>query len=163
PTLKEDDYWVQIPRTERGWSSQFGDLRGISGVRPARRLELLPYLAGSSRINGNRDRQNPFDTGLNGQGPVGAHAKMGLGPNLTLDATINPDFGQVEADPAEVNLSAFETFFSERRPFFLESAQLLTGTASSFFYTRRIGGRPVATAEGDYVDYPAATTILGAA
>ena len=89
--------------------------------------------------------------------------KVGLGSNLTLEATVNPDFGQVEADPAEVNLSAFETFFDERRPFFVEGANLLTGNVEEYFYSRRIGAQPVGEADGEFVDYPPTTTILGAA
>lgn len=73
---------------------------------------------------------------------VGFDAKVGIGPSLTLDATINPDFGQVEADPAEVNLSNFETFFSERRPFFTTGSQLFAGGANNYFYSRRIGAVP---------------------
>ena len=96
-------------------------------------------------------------------GRFGADVKMGLGPNLTLEATINPDFGQVEADPAEVNLTAFETRFPERRPFFLEGAPLFNIGHPNFYYSRRIGARPVGVATGDYVDYPTATTILTAA
>jgi hypothetical protein len=88
---------------------------------------------------------------------------MGFGTNLTLDATVNPDFGQVEADPAEVNLSAFETRFPEKRPFFTEGAQLLNVNHPNFFYSRRIGARPRGAATGDFVDYPASTTILAAA
>jgi hypothetical protein len=88
---------------------------------------------------------------------------MGLGPNLTLEATFNPDFGQVEADPAEVNLTAFETRFPEKRPFFLEGAQLFNIGHPNFYYSRRIGARPIGPATGDYVDYPSAQTILGAA
>jgi hypothetical protein len=162
PELNEETYWVLVGRTERGWSSRFGELRGIEGVRPGRRLELLPYAAGSARTTGNRDRANPFDKGVNIAQRAGADLKVGLGPNLTLEATVNPDFGQIEADPAEVNLSAFETFFSERRPFFLEGSNLLQGQSGNFFYSRRIGARPTAAAAGDYVDYPATTTILGA-
>jgi hypothetical protein len=164
PTLDEDDYWVLVPRTERAWASRFGVLQGIQGVRPSRRIELLPVVVGSSTLNANRDPKNPFDDGRNLLGRVGADFKMGLGPNLTLDATFNPDFGQVEADPAEVNLTAFATRFSERRPFFTEGARLLTTpNQSKFFYSRRIGGRPSGPALGDYVDYPDAATILGAA
>ncbi len=96
-------------------------------------------------------------------GRVGADLKVGLGSNLTLEATVNPDFGQVEADPAEVNLSAFETFFDERRPFFVEGANLLTGNVDNYFYSRRIGAAPAGDADGDFVDYPPTTTILGAA
>jgi hypothetical protein len=163
PTLKEQDYWVVIPRTVRAWSSRFGELRGISNVRPSRRLELLPYLAGTSTLSGQRDRSNPFDDGGNLASRVGGDLKMGLGPNLTLEATFNPDFGQVEADPAEVNLSAFETRFPEKRPFFLEGASLFNIGHPNFYYSRRVGARPVGPASGDYVDYPGASTILGAA
>ena len=94
---------------------------------------------------------------------TGADLKVGFGPNLTLDATVNPDFGQVDADPAEVNLSAFETFFSERRPFFTEGSQLLSGGGAGYFYSRRIGAAPHGFADGDFVDTPTSSTILGAA
>jgi hypothetical protein len=163
PALNEESYWVIIGRTERGWSSRFGDLRGIDGVRPARRVEILPYVAGSSRMTANRDPANPFDDGVNLRQRVGADMKFGLGSNLTLEATVNPDFGQVEADPAEVNLTVFETTFSERRPFFLEGNNLLRGPTGNFYYSRRIGARPGGPAAADYVDYPDTATILGAA
>src|SRR5258705_11488553 len=94
---------------------------------------------------------------------VGADVKMGLGPNLTVDGRVNPDFGQVEADPAVVNLSAFEVFFDEKRPFFTEGSQLLKGNGPNFFYSRRIGAAPRGDAAGDFVDYPSHSTILGAA
>jgi hypothetical protein len=163
PTLNEEDTWVVVPRTERAWSSRFGELHGIANVRPSRRIELLPYIAGSSAMNGTRDRTNPFDDGRNLASRVGGDVKMGLGPNLTLEATFNPDFGQVEADPAEVNLSAFETRFPEKRPFFLEGASLFNIGHPNFYYSRRVGARPVGPATGDYVDYPVASTIIGAA
>jgi hypothetical protein len=162
PTLNEEVYWVPVLRTERGWASRFGELRGLDDIHPRTRLEVLPYVATSSRVNGSRDRANPFDDGVNLDGRVGADVKLGLGPNLTLDVTVNPDFGQIDADPAEVNLSAFETFFGERRPFFLEGAQLLQGATNNFFYSRRIGARPSGPATGDYVDYPDTATILAA-
>jgi hypothetical protein len=162
PDLQEEVYWVLVGRTERGWSSRFGELRGINGVRPARRLEVLPYAAASTRTTGDRDRADPFDDGVNLAERVGADVKLGVGPNLTLEATVNPDFGQIEADPAEVNLSAFETFFGERRPFFLEGSRLIQGPVNNYFYSRRIGARPAGSASGDYVDYPETTTILGA-
>jgi hypothetical protein len=163
PTLDEDDYWIVIPRTERAWASRFGELRGISNVRPTRRIEFLPYVAGSSTMPGDRDRGNPFLSGTNLTSRVGGDLKMGLGPNLTLEATFNPDFGQVEADAAEVNLSAFETRFPEKRPFFLEGASLFNIGHPNFYYSRRIGARPVGAASADYVDYPSDATILGAA
>ena len=129
PSRNEEVFWVPVPRTVQGWSSRFGELRGIEGIRPTRRIELLPYFGGISTITGDPDPANPFDDGRNLSNRVGADLKMGLGPNLTVEATVNPDFGQVEADPAEVNLSAFETFFSERRPFFLEGSQLLNSAS----------------------------------
>jgi Domain of unknown function (DUF5916) len=162
PTINEEDTWVLIPRTVRAWASRFGELRGVSDVPPARRLELLPYVAGSSTVY-PPSGGNPFRQGWNPVGRVGADLKMGLGPNLTLEATINPDFGQVEADPAEVNLTAFETRFPERRPFFLEGAPLFNIGHPNFYYSRRIGARPVGPATGDYVNYPRSSTILGAA
>ncbi|MBM3776830.1 MAG: carbohydrate binding family 9 domain-containing protein [Acidimicrobiia bacterium] len=163
PTNNEDDYWVAVPRTERAWSSGFGHLTGIRGIDPGRRIEMLPYLSGASTLTGRPDRRNPFDDGRNLTSGVGMDVKVGVGSNLTLDATINPDFGQVEADPAEVNLSNFETFFSERRPFFTEGSSLLTGGAINYFYSRRIGAVPLGAPAGDFVDHPRAATILGAA
>jgi len=163
PARNEQAFWALVPRTETKWSSLFGDLHGIDGIRPRRRLELLPYVAGAAQVIGDRDRANPFTSPANLEGRVGLDLKMGLGSNLTLEATVNPDFGQVEADPAEVNLTAVETFFEERRPFFLEGADLLTGYPNNFFYSRRIGAAPPGIAQGDYVDRPRAATILGAA
>jgi hypothetical protein len=163
PTLDEADYWILVPRTVRAWASRFGDVSGINGIVPPRRIETLPYFAGGATLTGDRDRGNPFDDGKNLQGRVGADIKMGLGPNLTLETAINPDFGQVEADPAEVNLTAFETRFPEKRPFFLEGAQLFNIGHPNFYYSRRIGRTPIGPATGDYVDYPSANTILGAA
>jgi hypothetical protein len=163
PTLDEQDYWILVPRTDRAWSSRFGELRGIANVPPRRRIELLPYVAGASTVHAAADRVNPFNRGSNVNGRVGADLKIGLGPNLTLDATFNPDFGQVEADPAEVNLTAFETRFPEKRPFFLEGAPLFNIGHANFYYSRRIGARPLGPAVGEYVDYPSAQTIIAAA
>lgn len=162
PTLNEEDYWVVIGRTARGWSSRFGELRGIEGVKPRARVELLPYASGSSRVTSENNPNNPFDTGLNPGGGVGADMKFGIGSNLTLEATINPDFGQVEADPAEVNLTVFETIQSERRPFFIEGNSILEAGTSNYYYSRRIGARPTGAATGEFRDYPVRTTILGA-
>jgi hypothetical protein len=156
-------YWVLVPKNETGWTSRMGVLEGIQGVRPRRRVELVPYSAANTTVRGNRDLSNPFDDGYNLKARAGGDLKMGLGPSLTLDATINPDFGQVEADPAEVNLSAVPTFFNERRPFFTEGANLLRGNGPAYFYSRRIGEAPRGSASGDYVDRPPVATILGAA
>lgn len=163
PARNEEVFWSLVPRTETRWASLFGDLHGLDGIRPRQRIELLPYVAGSSQLIGGRDRANPFTTAANLDGRVGLDAKIGIGSNLTLEATVNPDFGQVEADPAEVNLSAVETFFSERRPFFLEGADLLSGFVNNYFYSRRIGAAPPRRADGEYTDQPRATTIIGAA
>lgn len=161
PELNEQDYWVIVGRTQRGWASRFGDLHGIDGLEGKMRLELLPYVTSSSRTTANPDRNNPFDTGFDGR--AGADIKFGIGPNLTLETTFNPDFGQIEADPAEVNLSVFETTFDERRPFFIEGSNLLEMPGTRSYYSRRIGARPSGPATGDYVDYPDTSTILGAA
>jgi hypothetical protein len=162
PSRNEDVFWIPVPKKATGWSSRMGALEGIRGIKPTRRLELLPYVASDATVTGNRDRRDPFDNGSNLGARVGGDLKMGLGPSLTLAATINPDFGQVEADPAEVNLSAFETIFPEKRPFFVEGSQLLRGNGPSYFYSRRIGARPRGPVSGSFVDYPNATTILGA-
>ncbi len=162
PARNEDVFWIPVPQNRTGWSSWMGDLVGIRGIAPSRRLELLPYTAGSATVTGNRNRADPFDDGRNLEARAGTDLKMGFGPNLTLDATVNPDFGQVEADPAVVNLSAFEVFFDEKRPFFLEGDQLLRGNGPSYFYSRRIGAPPPGSATGDFVHYPANSTILAA-
>jgi hypothetical protein len=163
PFLNEEVHWALIPRTEERWTSLFGDLHGIDGITPSRRLELLPYVASGSHLIADRAGEDPFTGGGNFEGRIGLDAKVGLGSNLTLDVTVNPDFGQVDADPAEVNLSAFETFFLERRPFFVEGSDLLSGNVSNYFYSRRIGAAPQGRASGDFVDYPSSATILGAA
>ncbi|NOT28800.1 MAG: carbohydrate binding family 9 domain-containing protein [Acidobacteria bacterium] len=163
PSRNEEVHWALISRTEQGLASRFGDLQGIEGIRPRRRIELLPYVASGSRVIGNPEPGNPFSSKTNLDGRVGLDAKVGFGSNLTLEATVNPDFGQVEADPAEVNLSAFETFFDERRPFFVEGSNLLNSYDDNWFYSRRIGAPPAGRAAGDFVEYPATTTILGAA
>jgi hypothetical protein len=163
PTRNEDVFWIPVPRNRTGWSSWMGELVGIEGIAPSRRLELLPYAAANATLTGRPDPADPFDDGTNLRVHGGADLKMGLAPNLTLDGAVNPDFGQVEADPAIVNLSAFEVFFDEKRPFFLEGNQLLRGGGASYYYSRRIGAPPGADLSGDYIDLPRSATILGAA
>ncbi len=163
PARNEDDFWIYTPKNGTGWASHFGDLEGIEGIKPSRRLELLPYVASDGNFRDNVDPADPFRDSAEFSGRAGSDLKMGLGPNLTLDGTVNPDFGQVEADPAEVNLTAFETFFDERRPFFTEGSQLLNGNGANYFYSRRIGAAPPGVANGDFVDFPRTSTILGAA
>lgn len=162
PDKNEDVQWVMIPPSETGYISRFGTLVGIDSVRSVRPVEVLPYLAGdATRRATTAVARNPLNRPFTGR--VGTDVKFGLGSNLTVDATINPDFGQVESDPAEVNLSAFETFFDERRPFFVEGGEMLRGNGAQYFYARRIGAPPHASASGDFVDMPRASTILGAA
>jgi hypothetical protein len=161
PDRNESAYWVLVRRNDTGWSSRMGDLVGIRGVRPSRRIELLPYVATDTRFTSNVNANNPFEDRRHSELRGGGDLKLGLGPNATLEATFNPDFGQVEADPAEVNLSAYETFFAERRPFFTEGTQLLGGRGA--FYSRRIGAPPPLRPGTTYSDVPRNSTILGAA
>jgi len=162
PSKSEDVYWIEVPRDEAGWPSWFGDLEGLQGIKTRRPVELVPYVTGTATTTSSSliDPADPFSSRSEFDGRAGADLKMGIGPSLTLDATFNPDFGQVEADPAEVNLSAFPTFFPERRPFFVEGKELLE--AEGLFYSRRIGARPSGGVDADYVDYPRNTTILAA-
>ncbi|HEX5869910.1 MAG TPA: DUF5916 domain-containing protein, partial [Longimicrobium sp.] len=139
PATQEDVFWIPVRSQERAWASRFGTLSGIAGIRPSRRAELLPYVASSGSFSARPGTGNPFDDGSSFDGRIGADFKMGVGPNLTLEGTVNPDFGQVEADPAQVNLSAYEAYFDERRPFFIEGRQLLAGSGPEYFYSRRIG------------------------
>ncbi len=162
PKRNEDAFWVMVPESETGYASRFGNLVGIEGIEPRRGVELTPYVAGNLTRTAEPDPDDPFAEETDGTVRAGGDLKLGLGPNLTLDATINPDFGQVEADPAEVNLSAFETFFPERRPFFLEGAEVFDARGPDYFYSRRIGASPSGSTPGDFADVPSNTTILGA-
>lgn len=155
--------WSFVPSSESGFVSNFGHLTGLRDIKPARHLEILPYVVSSLETEptspGNSDGRNMF-------GNTGVDIKYGLTSNLTLDATINPDFGQVELDQPVLNLSAFETYFSERRPFFVEGSDLWQ-SEYNMFYSRRIGRPPTGSIDDDeriyYTDFPSATTILGAA
>ena len=161
PARNEESFWILVRKSETGWSSRMGTLTGIRGVRPSRRIEALPYVAADSRTQQIEDQSDPFLHRTQSAARIGGDLKMGLGPNLTLDITANPDFGQVEADPANVNLSAFEVFFGERRPFFLEGADLLN--RRNLFYSRRIGAPPPGSSGADYAEHKDNSTILGAA
>jgi hypothetical protein len=158
----------------RGFVSRFGDLTGIVDIPKPQRLEVLPYVSTKvTRAPGNTT--NPFYRKTDASPSIGADVKYGLPAGLTLSATINPDFGQVEVDPAVVNLSAFESFFPEKRPFFLEGADVFNFGqlrrqndygGMTFFYTRRVGRPPSRFPSGPgiaYVDMPEQTTIAGAA
>jgi hypothetical protein len=166
----ETSYFALRSRTREGFVSQFGTLDEVRVPPPSRRIELRPY-ALSSVHRGPSEPGDPFFDGSDAEARVGADVRLGLGSAFTLDATINPDFGQVEADPAVINLSAFETRFGERRPFFVEDAQVfdfslgLTGAGDELFYSRRIGRAPQGFAPfgADFSETPSDATILGAA
>lgn len=173
---QERSTWKYIPPNSPGWVHLFGDLKGIKGIKPQKQLEIQPYvLAKSERFQ--KQEGNPFATGKSSAIDFGLDAKIGITSDITLDLTVNPDFGQVEADPSQVNLSAFELFFQERRPFFIEGNNTLDFPASAFnsnnlFYSRRIGRTPQGFANTDasgpddvneYVDVDGQSTILGAA
>jgi hypothetical protein len=163
--------WKPIAKDASGWVSEFGDLEGINGIRPPRRLEVLPYVVAQQALTPVQDG-NPFETGSDFHGTLGGDVRFGLTSSLTLNLTVNPDFGQVEADPSVVNLSAFETFFSEKRPFFLEGANIFSfglgggggHSIEQLFYSRRMGRSPQGWADprGGYVEYPINTTIAAA-
>ena len=164
----EQTYWSPMPKGENRAVSLFGTLEGIHGVKPGRRLELLPYVTGGGAF-GTVDGDNPFDKSASPRGNAGVDVRYGLGSAFTLAASINPDFGQVEADPSQVNLSANELFFPEKRPFFLEGVDIFKfGLGSgdenmeALFYSRRIGAAPHNYPDGDFVDVPKETTIYGA-
>lgn len=171
----EFDYMVFTPRNESGFVSRFGTLGGIRDISPGGAVELLPYV--NTRAEYLRSQSDdPFHSGSRYVPGVGADLKVGLTSNLTLNATVNPDFGQVEVDPAVVNLSDVETFFSEKRPFFIEGANIFEfgyGGSNNFwgfnwssptlFYSRRIGRSPQGSLPSfDYADLPLGTHILGA-
>jgi len=167
-----------VPKNEQGYVSRFARLEGIGGINPGTHFEILPYAVGQAQLRPS-EQGNPFETGHKALGNMGFDLKVGLKSNLTLDSTVNPDFGQVEVDPAVVNLSAYETYYEEKRPFFIEGASIFDGFGRggiymnaninwpmpTFFYSRRIGRAPQGyiTKGGDFFIIPDRTTILGAA
>jgi len=174
---KEQSWLVHVPKTESGLASRMGHLEGLNGVVPHRTVEFLPYVVSRAEFIERSSSNDPFNDGARAFAGMGVDLKYRMSSNLSLDGTINPDFGQVEVDPAVVNLTAFETFFEEKRPFFIEGANIFsdfgqTGANNRWgfnraepiiFYSRRIGRSPQGSATGDFVDAPTASTILGAA
>jgi hypothetical protein len=161
----ETDVYAYSRPTDRGYASFFAHLVGIEGLPRSRRLELLPYATMREERVDPGAGDNPFNDGSRHVAGAGLDVKYGLTSSLTLDATINPDFGQVDADPAFVNLSAFEQFLNERRPFFVEGADIFSFNANSqLFYSRRVGRPPQGSADArsGFVDQPDHATILGA-
>ena len=169
----EEVYWSFWPKEENGYVQHYGDLKGIEDIPNQKRIYVMPYITGA--YDKTDDLRTPVHpNSYNYSENFGLDAKVGLTNNLTLDMTINPDFGQVEADPAELNLSAFESYFEEKRPFFVEGGNIFNfslglgdgdQSANSLFYTRRIGRAPHDYAEDDngYETNPSATRILSAA
>lgn len=172
---EEVSFWQPIPRDAPGWVHQFGELHGISGISPKKQIEITPYVVASTE-RFEKEEGNPFATGKLNRFNAGIDGKIGMTNNMIIDFTLNPDFGQVEADPSLVNLSAYEVFFEEKRPFFIEGKNIFNSpllfyggdyvVPENLFYSRRIGRNPQAipnTEEGEYADVPASTSIMGAA
>ncbi|MCK5137480.1 MAG: carbohydrate binding family 9 domain-containing protein [Bacteroidales bacterium] len=167
----ETSFWQPISKESPGFVHLLGELHGLENIDPKKQAEITPYgVAGSEwfeKESENPYRADGYDRSING----GLDAKIGLTNNFTLDMTINPDFGQVEADPSEVNLTAYETFFEEQRPFFIEGKNifdydLAVHSMDNLFYSRRIGRRPhhyPNLANEEYASVPRFTKILGAA
>ncbi len=171
----ETSFWQHMPKDAPGLVHLFGELAGLEQIKPRKIFDVTPYTVGKLETF-KAEPGNPFmekgkKYGING----GIDAKIGITNNMTMDLTINPDFGQVEADPSEVNLSAYETFFSEKRPFFIEGKNITNFNIGigdgdvgndNLFYSRRIGRRPQGypdLGDGMYADVPNFTSIIGAA
>ncbi|HEV8305381.1 MAG TPA: DUF5916 domain-containing protein [Gemmatimonadales bacterium] len=171
----EFDFLVFTPKNASGFVSRFPDLVGIERIEPPRRIEVMPYMTTRAAFTPHA-AGDPFNDGSKLAPGLGADARIGLGSNLTLNATVNPDFGQVEVDPAVVNLSDVETFFNEKRPFFVEGSSTFGfgfGGQRNFwgfnwpgpnvFYSRRIGrSLGVGAPDKGYADGPDGAHILGA-
>ncbi len=176
--IGEDVAWAFTPRSEPGGVARYGHLDGIEGIGQGKRLELLPFVTGRAEylqipLSKSAGFLNPFRGGSDYFANAGLDLKYRVGTNLTLDATVNPDFGQVELDPAVINLTAFETRFEEKRPFFVEGAEIFRfgdlggrpgGSEAQLVYSRRIGRTPQVSVpdQAEYWDAPGSTTILGA-
>ncbi len=169
----EREDWQFIPRDSPGYVSRFGELHGIKNIKHKRQMEITPYVVGKL-LQSPKEEGNPFATGRGQNAALGLDGKIGINSDLTLDLTINPDFGQVEADPSEVNLTTIETYFQEKRPFFIEGNNIMdyqvTGgdgdySSDNLFYSRRIGRTPhyyPDTNQNEYLNMPTNTSILGA-
>lgn len=172
---QEVSLWQPSSKKISGWVSEYGELKGLKNLKSRKVADFTPYaVARTDRYE--KEPENPFKkSGKKSQLDFGLDGKIGLTNNLTLDFTINPDFGQVEADPSQVNLTSFETFFQEKRPFFIEGKNILSFplmfgdgdlASENIFYSRRIGRRPHNSpelADDEYIDAPEFTSILGAA
>jgi len=172
---EERSHWAHFSNDESGYVRHFGELHGIKNIKPKRQAEISPYVV-TKKEYFDKEEGNPYrEDGTENSLGFGLDGKLGITNDFTLDFTINPDFGQVEADPSEVNLTAFETYFQEKRPFFIENRNITDFRVSlggpynrnNLFYSRRIGKAPayypdVDSDLGEYTDVPNNTTILGA-
>lgn len=166
---EERSVWQRIPQDAPGWVSQFGELRGLKGIEPQQQLEIQPFVVAQAETY-QKEEGNPFRPGSDEKINGGVDAKIGITNDLTLDLTINPDFGQVEADPAAIALDGFQVFFKEQRPFFVENKNIFdfafADGSDNIFYSRRIGRSPqgfVSLGSDEFAQKPNNTTILGAA
>lgn len=166
---EERSVWQRIPLDAPGWVSEFGELRGLVGLSPQRQIEVQPFIL-SKLETYPQEPGNPFKTGNDFKINGGLDAKIGVTNDLTLNLTINPDFGQVEADPSTIVLDGFQVFFDERRPFFVENKNIFNYSFAddqdNLFYSRRIGRNPNGQPNipnGAFMSIPNNTTILGAA
>ncbi|MEP7239132.1 MAG: DUF5916 domain-containing protein, partial [Ferruginibacter sp.] len=173
---EERSNWQYIPQSSGVWVSGFAELHGLNDIPFHRQVEIAPYVTAQA-ASYKKEPGNPFADGTDVKITGGVDGKVAVTNDLILDFTINPDFGQVEADPSQVRIDGFQNFFGEQRPFFIESRNIfeyqLTGSeaggdydADLLFYSRRIGSSPHGypnTVAGEYVKYPQNTTILGAA
>jgi hypothetical protein len=169
---QEMSLWQPIAMNAPGFVSLFGDLKGIKGIKTKKDIEILPYIVAKAEYD-EKEEGNPFATGHKYRASAGVDGKIALTNDMTLNFTVNPDFGQIEADPSVVNLSAFESYFPEKRPFFIEGKNIfdynLTGgdgddTRNILFYSRRIGRFPhyyPDLADNEYAEVPMVTHILG--
>ena len=164
--FKERDSWPVYQQSDARFMSQLGTVEKIDGIPSPHRLEVSPYVV-AKNVSADPAAGNDRNSKLS----AGANIKYGLTSNLTLDATVNPDFGQVESDPSVLNLSAFETFFAEQRPFFLEgtgiysfqvNCSMVNCNNEGLFYSRRIGRAPQLGYRYGNATSPTSTTILGA-
>lgn len=173
---KNESVWLALtPRSETGLASRMASLQGLQGVEPRAPLVLVPYAAAGTEL-GPVDAGDPFRDGSQVSGSAGLDLRRKVGGSFAIDATLNPDFGQVEVDPAVVNLTDSETFYPEKRPFFVQGRQIFDNFGSNgannrygfgrsepdLFYTRRIGRPPQGSTDGTHVLGPQFTTILGA-
>jgi hypothetical protein len=165
--ISEESDWEWQTKNGPGMLYNFGELRGITGLKKSRRIEIMPFTLGSLETM-EEVEENPFTTdGKTWGGNAGLDAKIGISSNFTIDLTVNPDFGQVESDPSVMNLTAFETYYDEKRPFFMEGLTIFDYKFDdqSLFYSRRIGHAPSLIPEANdttFVKSPDKTTILSA-